>query len=347
MKTCLRLFVLLLILAMPASALEIEAPAVPEAGRNLMPENTESFASGFLQLLEKAIQALHPELQTAIRICVSLLAVVLFVSVLNLGDESVSAISNLTGAAAVGSLLLYNTDSLIHLASQTVHQLSDYGKLLFPVMATAMSAQGGLTASAGLYMGTSVFSTLLNSVLSDWLVDGVYLFLVLAIGAAALGEDSLKRLRDVIRSAISWILKTALMIFTTYMSITGVVSGTTDAAALKALKVTISTVVPVVGGILSDASESVLVSAAVMKNAAGIYGIFALLAMFIGPFLKIGTQYLMLKASVMVCGLFGTKTVVTLIEDFSAALGLLLAVTGSVCLMLLVSTVCFMKGVGG
>ena len=130
------------------------------------------------------------------------------------------------------------------------------------------------------------------------------------------------------------------------MSITGVVSGTTDAAALKAAKMTISSVVPVVGGILSDASESVLVSAGLMKNAAGIYGILAILAVFLEPFLRIGAHYLILKLTAALCGVFGSKQMTELIGDFSSAMGLLLAMTGATCLLLLISTVCFMKGVG-
>ena len=174
----------------------------------------------------------------------------------------------------------------------------------------------------------------------------LYFYLALATASGALGEQTLGKMRDLVKSFVSWCLKILLTVFTTYMSITGVVSGTTDAAALKAAKVTISSVVPVVGGILSDASEAVLISAGLMKNSAGIYGILATLAVFLTPFLRIGTQYLMLKMTAAVCGIFGSKGVVDVIGDFSAAMGLLLAMTGSVCLMLLVSTVCFLKGVG-
>ncbi len=174
----------------------------------------------------------------------------------------------------------------------------------------------------------------------------VYLFLALAVANSAVGEDLLKRMRDFLKNSLSWCLKTILTIFTTYMSITGVVSGTTDAAALKATKVTISSVVPVVGGILSDASEAVLVSAGVMKSAAGTYGILAIMALFLEPFLRIGLHYLLLKATAALCGIFGTKEMTGLIEDFSSAMGLLLAMTGSVCLLLLISMICFLKGVG-
>jgi stage III sporulation protein AE len=159
-------------------------------------------------------------------------------------------------------------------------------------------------------------------------------------------DGTLQKLQDFIKWLMIWGLKTILYIFTGYMGITGVVSGTTDAAALKAAKLTISGMVPVVGGILSDASESVLVGAGVMKTAAGMYGTLAMLAICAEPFLKIGVQYLMLKATAALCGIFGSKALSNLVQDFSSALGILLGMTGSACLMLLISTVCFMKGVG-
>ena len=83
-----------------------------------------------------------------------------------------------------------------------------------------------------------------------------------------------------------------------------------------------------------------------MKNAAGMYGIFAVLALFLEPFLRIGVHYLMLKVTAAVCGIFGCKEMTELIGGFSEAMGLLLAMTGSVCLLLLIGTVCFLKGVG-
>jgi stage III sporulation protein AE len=103
--------------------------------------------------------------------------------------------------------------------------------------------------------------------------------------------------------------------------------------------------VPVVGSILSDASEAVLVSAGLMKNAVGIYGLLVVIALWIGPFLQIGIQYLMLKATAGICEMFGTKQIAELMKDFSSAMGLVLAMTGTVCLIFIISTICFLKGV--
>ena len=336
---------LIFALAIPASAVEFTAPQVPEKGAELMPEDTGSFAAGLMELLRDAVLGLRPDLREASKVSLGVIAAVMMVSLLQSFSGSVKTVANLVGATAIAAGLLLSANSLIRLGSQTVTEISEYGKLLLPVMTAAMAAQGGASSTA-LYAGTAVFDSVLSSLISRMLGPMVYLFLALSAANGAIGENILGKLRDLVKNVVSWSLKTILTVFTTYMTVTGVVSGTTDAAALKATKVTISSVVPVVGGILSDASEAVLVSAGLMKNAAGIYGILAVLAVFLSPFLKIGVHYLILKLTAAVCGIFGEKGLTELIGDFSTAMGLLLAMTGSECLLLLISTVCFLKGVG-
>lgn len=344
----MRILILLLILCflpVSASGAELIAPEVPDSAADIMSDSGD-FGEGLRQLLENILPRLRPDLLEASRVSLGILAAVMMIALLQSVSGTVGTTANFAGCITVSALLLFSTNSLIRLASGTVLEMSEYGKLLLPVMTAAFAAQGGITGSAALYSGTAVFNSLLTNLVSGIFVPLVYLFLVLSAGNCAVGEDILKRIRDMLKGFVSWSLKTVLTVFTTYMTITGVVSGTTDAATLKAAKVTISTVVPVVGGILSDASEAVLVSAGLAKNAAGIYGILAILAVFLRPFLQIGVHYLVLKATASICAIFGTKSMTELIGDFSSAMGLLLAMTGSSCLLLLISTVCFLKGVG-
>ena len=346
MKKLFLLLIFVLTLATPASAAELTAPQGPEAGASLMPSETDSFGDALLEMLQKAIVLVRPDLKEAAKVSISVVAAVMMTSMLRSFSGTIKTIADLSGTTLIAAVLLLSTNSLIHLGTETVAEISSYGKLLLPVMTAALAAQGGVTASAALYTGTAVFNTILSSLISRFLFPMVYLFLALATALSAAGEDVLKKMRDFVKNAVSWCLKTILTVFTTYMSITGVVSGTTDTAALKATKVTISSVVPVVGGILSDASEAVLVSAGVMKSAAGIYGILAVFAVLLEPFLRIGSHYLILKLTAAVCAVFGSKGSTDLIGDFASAMGLLLAMTGAACLLQLISTVCFMKGVG-
>lgn len=335
---------LILSIIMSAAASEISPPPVPEAGERLMPE-ADSFGEGLIQILEDIIPLVRPDLHEASKVCIGLLGTVLLASLIQSTSEQIRATINIAVAAGISSAMLLNVKSLIHLAGDTITEMTEYGKLLLPVMTTALAAQGGIGSSAALYAGTAAVNSFISSLISKLLLPAVYIFIAVGIAMAATGEEMLKKFKELIKTLITWFLKTVLSVFTAYMGITGVISGTTDAAALKVTKATISSVVPVVGGILSDASEAVLVSVGIAKNAVGIYGIFAVLALFLEPFLLIGSHYLMLKITTAICGVFGTKSATELVGDFSTAMGLLLAMTGSVCLLQLISAVCFLKGV--
>ena len=325
--------------------MNIQPPLVPQSGAAIMPD-ASTFPEGLLTLLQNALEALHPDLSEAVGISLSLIALILLVSIVGLIPGAKLKTAELVGTVGIGTILLQSTNSLIHLGIRTIEDMSAYGKLLLSVMTSALAAQGGVTSATALYAGTAFFDTLLTGLLSRLIRPLIYIFLLLSTANAALGEDMLKKMSGFVKWISVWLLKTILYIFTGYMGITGVISGTTDASALKAAKLTISGVVPVVGGILSDASEAVLLSAGMVRNAAGIYGILAILAVFLLPFLKIGCHYLLLKVTGALCAVFGVKRCTELITDFSAAMGLVLAMTGSVCLLQLISTVCFLRGVG-
>ena len=325
--------------------MNIQPPLVPQYGAAIMPD-AASFPEGLLGLLQNALDSLHPDLSEAAGISLSLIALILLVSIVGLIPGAKLKTAELVGTVGIGTILLQSTNSLIHLGIRTIEDMSAYGKLLLSVMTSALAAQGGVTSATALYAGTAFFDTLLTGLLSRLIRPLIYIFLLLSTANAALGEDMLKKMAGFTKGISVWLLKTILYVFTGYMGITGVISGTTDASALKAAKLTISGVVPVVGGILSDASEAVLVSAGMVRNAAGIYGILAILAVFLLPFLKIGCHYLLLKVTGALCAVFGVKRCTELITDFSSAMGLVLAMTGSVCLLQLISTVCFLRGVG-
>ena len=103
---------------------------------------------------------------------------------------------------------------MIQLGARTIQEMSDYGKLLYPVMTTAMAAQGGISTSTAIYTGTAIFDTVLSSLISNLLIPMVYLFLALAVANSAVGEDLFKRICELIKNALSWCLKTIVIIFT-------------------------------------------------------------------------------------------------------------------------------------
>ena len=300
--------------AKTASAQELTAPTAPPDAQALMPEEGGSFGEGLLSMLQRLLPSAWEELRGAVKQAVGVFCCVLLVSMLQSAGCGSSAM-DAAGAVCITTLMLTGCRSLMGLAVDTISSLSEYSKLFLPVMAAASSARGAFTSAAALCLGTTVFSSFLSNILRRVLVPAVYLFLAAAVANCAIGEDALKAMKEQLKKAAAWFLKTVLTVFLAYMSITGAVTGSADKTAVKAAKAAISTVVPVIGKTLADASEALLLSADMVKNSIGIYGIFAFLAIFLGPFLKIGVHYLVMKATAALCAICGSKRLSGLTED--------------------------------
>ena len=345
MRKLLIIILLVCTLTIPVSAMEFTPPQVPSAGEEVMPEGYETFGEGLWSLIRTALSQLSPAFAEACGVCLSAVAAVLLSGLAGSFTGKQEKVVRMVGALMIGCLLLQKTTSFVSMSRDVIDELSSYGKMLLPVMAAALSAQGGVTSAAGIYCGTLVFDTILSTAITEILLPLVYIYIALSIANTAFDSEALKEIKGFAKWITVWTLKLILYIFTGYIGITGVVSGTVDASAIKAAKIAISGMVPVVGNIISDASETILVSAGVMKNSAGIYGLLAVLSVTINPFLQVGLQYLLLKMTAAVCKVIGGKQETSLIGDFSTAMGFLLAITGAMCLMLMISLVCFMKGV--
>ena len=113
-----------------------------------------------------------------------------------------------------------------------------------------------------------------------------------------------------------------------------------DAATVKAAKFTISNLVPVVGGIISDTAETLLAGASVLRNGAGVFGMLAVLGICVVPFLYLGAHYLMYKlAAALAATVSGDGRVTGLIDAVGTAFGLILAMTGSCAVLLIVAMI--------
>jgi len=345
MKRFLIIVLLIFCLPVKAMAIEINPPEAPESVQEYIDNNSESFAEGLLFILKQVTPQIYPNIAQASRICLSIVGICLILSAVQGLVSQNQRIITLLGVVSICVVLLRSVNAMIHLSSRTVQELSEYGKLLIPVMTAALAAQGASATSAALYAGTVFFDSVLSSLTAKILVPGLYVYLCLCIVHKATNNTLLQQMSQGMKWLITWGLKIILYLFTGYLSITGVVSGSTDASMLKATKIMVSGAVPVVGNIISDASETILIGAGIMKNAAGIYGMLAIIAVCIGPFLKIGIHYLLLKITSGVCAMFSDMHISGIVKDFSVCMGFLLGMVGTVCLLLLVSTVCFMKGV--
>ena len=154
---------------------------------------------------------------------------------------------------------------------------------------------------------------------------------------AMLPQARLKKIAEGLRKAVTWILTGSLALFTGYLTLSGGVTGSADALSAQLARSAIATAVPVVGGIISDATGTVLAGAGVLKNGIGIFGMLAVLAICLLPFLRLAVQYLLYKLTAFFSGTVGSESLVELIDALGSAFGLVLGMVGTGALLLLIS----------
>lgn len=351
------LFVLTLLLS-TAYAAEADIPAaqsealdldsLQEAGEQWVPgidlEDGMNLGDGLQTILDTGSGQVSGVLRKALRSGILLLAVVLLCGLAEglysgVGRGDGLDLVSMVGAMAVAAVAVADANSLIGMGREALERMETFSKLLLPAVTAAAAAAGTPSSAAARQLATMLFSDVLMTVITSLLLPLLYIYMASCVAYTAIGNEGLKRVAATIKWVVTSVLSAILILFVGYLTVSGAIAGTADAATIKAAKFTMSSMVPVVGGILSDAAETVLASAGILKNAVGVFGMLVVLGMCVVPFLQLGIHYLVYKLTAALSATVSGGRVAGLIDQIGGAFGLVLGMTGASALLLLISMV--------
>ena len=158
-------------------------------------------------------------------------------------------------------------------------------------MCAASAACGTLSSATVKYAASVLFMDSFVTVAQSVILPLIYAYLAVGI-AAAFGNKSLCDISSLLKRLSTLLMIAVSLGFTAYISISSIIASGGDAVASKFAKTAISTALPVVGGIISDAASTVVAGAESMRNTVGIFGMLALLAVCVSPFAVMAVNYL-------------------------------------------------------
>ena len=347
MKKWTCLLVLLLALTVDVQAAELPkdlTDALPETAEDILDIGDLSGPAGFSQGLAGIAERLAMEVKTVLRQRLRGAASILLVAVacgavdgFAQGTGKSTAFLPMAGALAVTLLTAGSLEDLIGLGAETIRELNVFSKALLPTLAAATAASGAVTTATFQQVTTVFLADLLMELIDGLLIPMVYLYIGALAAASCLPENRLGAITEALKKTVTWALTTSLLLFTVYLSTVRVVAAAADGASVKVAKAAISGAVPVVGGIIAEAAETVLAGAGMLKNTIGVFGMLAILSACAYPFLQLGVQYLLYKLSAFLAAAVGAPELCKLIDGLGGAFGLVLGMTGSCALLLLVS----------
>ena len=337
--------ILALLCAVPACAAELSIPGLDRVweeaeGYGVSEDSSldEGLSNLFDRALEQAGGLFRAGLATAARLAAVVLLCSLAQSVGESGEGGLQAVS-IAGALSITALTMTDMAVMIGMGRDTLGKMEGFSGLLLPVMSVLTAATGGITGAAVRQGATVLFSQLLITAMDRLLIPLVYAYVAASCAYAAVGNPGLKRTAGLLKGTITFVLTALLLAFVGYLTASGAIAGSVDAAAVKAAKLAISRAIPVVGGILSEAAESVLAGAGLLRGMVGTVGVLALLGTCLAPFLHLGCQYLLYQGAALVASAAGPKKLTKLIAMLADALGLVLAMTAASALLLVISLV--------
>lgn len=184
----------------------------------------------------------------------------------------------------------------IRAAVSAIGLCAAFEKALIPVLAGVVASSGNPTLALSFKGIAFTAAEFISSLADSFAMPLIGISAALGISGAMLPTLRLTAVSDVIRKTMTTVLAFAASLFTAFLSLKSVIAVSTDSLVIKGVRMA-SSFVPVVGGALGEAYNSVFASISLLKNAIGIYAIVAFLVTGIPVVINLALWVLTLRIS--------------------------------------------------
>ena len=290
--------------------------------------------------LEDVLPALRDAFLDEFRRAVTLVAALLAPALLSAIARMLAGEGKGGGAVAQLSCLVCAAQLVlwfVRLAAEAEALIAGVARLadgVFPVLASLLSLSGA-TASAAM---VTPLSALAGNAFSR-LLAGVGLKLcTVAAALAAAGHLSprlrLERLFSLVRSVANWLSGVLMTGFLGLSAVRALLGTGYDSAAVRTARYAVDNLLPVVGGEVANTMDALVSSVLLVKNAAGVTGLIALLLLCARPLLCLVAALFALRLISALLEPVAEEGLTALADKFSQVAGMLLVLCVSAAVIL-------------
>lgn len=288
------------------------------------------------------------ELRLSLRVLALLLALGIFLAVLknlqsSFGREGVSRAAELAAAAYLTAIALEAFSAAVDYASTAMTDLNLLMDAIVPVTLSLMLS-GGMPVSGGavnpiVYFMCSFMAKLISGVVIPLSLISLVLYI---LGSISTGI-SVNGLADLCQRANRYLLSFIMVIFTGVLSVTKFAAASFDSVAARGLKFAVSSAVPLVGGSIADAMNTVAGGSLLLKNSIGAVGVAMLIGVALLPVIKIGALSLVFRVGGALMGPLGGDRLSEAVGHMAGCLEMLIASVASTGIMMVIGIAAIMS----
>ncbi len=251
-------------------------------------------------------------------------------------NSSVSELANYITYVVIAILVVGSFHQLINVVKDTVHLLVNFMEIILPILLTFLVLAGGPNTKVLFHPMIIGIVNIIGELIKNVIFPLIYFSFIISILSNISNRREFRKLSDLGRQIIIFIISAAFTVFIGIITIYGL-STKIDGISIRTAKFAIDTFVPIVGGFLSDAVETVIGSSAILKNGIGIIGLFVLIIVTIFPIIKIAALLLIYKIVGAVIEPIVSSNISNFFGDISKTLLLVLISMVSVAIMFFIT----------
>lgn len=233
----------------------------------------------------------------------------------------------------------------ITLGQQTIDTMVAFMQALLPVLLGLLIAMGGVTTSVFFHPVLLGSIGLIGTIIKSIVLPLILFSAVLAIVNNLSSKVQVTKLASLLKQSAVVILGFVLTIFVGIISIQGITAATVDGITMRTAKFAVGNFIPIVGGFLSDAMDTVVGYSMLLKNGVGVIGLVAIFIICLAPMIKIVALIAIYKISAAIVEPIAQSQLSDCLNHMSNSLVLIFATVASVAIMFFI-TIAIIVGAG-
>lgn len=273
----------------------------------------------------------------------SLLASLLIYSVFsglfeNSSNRALETILGIVSSLCIACILLFPVTSLIDTVQSAIDVSADFMLAFIPVMTAILISSGQALTGSGYCSMMIIAAETVAQFFSKFVSPLLSCFLSVGISASVVPEIKIGNLVSFLSKSIKWVMSFVFTIFTSLLTLKSIYTSSVDNVSSRAVRYTMSSFVPVVGGALAEAYRTVHGSVGVLKSGAGIFVIIAVIVVFLPVLIKLCLWLVTINISKCFAETSELISPKLMLESVSGVLSLLISVILCIVALFVVTT---------
>lgn len=254
------------------------------------------------------------------------------------GESQAAHIFSLIGAVASYAAVLVPLAACIHRVCEAVESTSVFMLSYVPVYSGVMLASGQAVSAASYQSIVLFVAELLTMLINRIVVPCLVISLGLGLAGSVSPDLKLNAAGGLFSKAAVWLLTITSTVFVGLLSIQGIVGAAADSLAGRAIRFSIASFVPVVGGALSEAFNSVRGCLSLLRSTLGGVGILVTALIILPPLLECALWAFCLSLCGMAADMFALSSLAGLLRSAQTVVKTLIGVLATCSLFMIIAT---------